>query len=206
MDLSVIISFIGVSMLLTLSPGPDILFVVAQSVSNGKKAGIATSLGLCSGLLFHTTAAALGLSVVIQKSVLLFSIFKYAGAAYLIYLAIKAFKEGKIVEQNSSLPKISLWNLYKKGILMNVLNPKVGLFFLAFLPQFIRVKETNVQVQMIYLGFIFICQAIIIFTLVSALSGTFGDKVLKMSKVNRVINYLKAIIFVALGLKIAFSE
>lgn len=132
MDIVSITSFLGVAALLTVMPGPDNLFVLAQSISNGRYAGISTSLGLCTGLLGHIAAATLGLSAVIYQSALAFAIVKYAGAAYLLYLAYKTFtaKDSALAVENKEAVEYKV--LYKKGVIMNLLNPKVSLFFLLF--------------------------------------------------------------------------
>ena len=129
--------FIAASVALTLLPGPDILFVLSISISQGKKAGIATASGLCTGLLFHTTAAALGISALVYSSAIAFTIVKYAGALYLIYLAFKALKESGTSFSSFEVKETDVPLLYKRGIVMNLLNPKVSLFFLAFLTQFV---------------------------------------------------------------------
>ncbi len=154
--------FIAASAALTLLPGPDIIFVLTQSISSGKGAGIATACGLCTGLMFHTTAAALGVSAIIYKSALAFTLVKYAGAVYLLYLAFQAIREGDSFISSMSAKEYGTSVLYKRGIFMNLLNPKVSLFFLAFLPQFVNTGAGNVPLQMIFLGFIFLVQALLI--------------------------------------------
>ncbi len=167
MGIGTIFSFLGVAVLLTLAPGPDILFVIAQSLSQGKQAGIATALGLCTGLLVHISAATLGVSAVIYQSALAFAIVKYAGAAYLLYLAWQAFREKDSSLAFGRQKPMAYASLYKKGIVMNVLNPKVSLFFLALLPQFVDPSEGRVPQQMLLLGAVFLAQALAVFTLVS---------------------------------------
>ncbi|WP_406660733.1 LysE family translocator [Methanolobus sp. ZRKC3] len=127
---SQLLYFLGASVAITLLPGPDIIFVLMQSISKGKMAGMATASGLCTGLLFHTTAAVLGVSAIIYRSALAFSALKYAGAIYLLYLAYKALKEGGELIASDTALDTNLSLLYKRGIFMNLLNPKVSLFFL----------------------------------------------------------------------------
>ncbi|WP_369903238.1 LysE family translocator [Bacillus manliponensis] len=206
MDMSNLIAFVFAAMLLTLMPGPDILFVLAQSMTQGKKAGIMTALGLCTGITVHTLAAALGISAIFYHSTTAFQIVKYAGAIYLLYLAWQAFKERKegIGEQASVTLNYSA--LYKKGIFMNILNPKVSLFFLAFLPQFVTPSAGQVPMQMIILGILFMMQAIVIFTIVSFLAGAIANKLLKKPKVATYINWSKIVLFTCLGLRLALTE
>lgn len=206
MDISNLIAFVFAAMLLTLMPGPDILFVLAQSMTQGKKAGVMTALGLCTGITVHTLAAALGISAIFYHSTTAFQIVKYAGAIYLLYLAWQAFKERKegIGEQASVTLNYSA--LYKKGILMNILNPKVSLFFLAFLPQFVTPSAGQVPLQMIILGILFMLQAIVVFTVISFLAGMIANKLLKNPKVATYINWSKIVLFTGLGLRLALTE
>ncbi len=138
MEIGLILSFLGASVVLSLMPGPDNIFVLTESLTKGQRNGIAISFGLGLGVLIHTLAAATGLSIIVQKSAIAFSVIKYLGAIYLLYLAFRAFKEKKaelnFKSENNEKPK-TLPYLVKKGFLMNVLNPKVSLFFIAFLPQ-----------------------------------------------------------------------
>lgn len=206
MELSQVIYFITVSMMLTLLPGPDILFVITQSISQGRKAGIATALGLCSGVTVHTLAAAFGISAILQQSAVVFQIVKYAGACYLLYLAWQAVREGKTALAAESVPKQSLSSLYKRGILMNVLNPKVSLFFLAFLPQFVTPEAGNTSLQMIFLGFVFMIQSVLIFTVVAVFSGSFGRKLFDNPRVSRYVNIFKASLFAIIGIRLALPD
>lgn len=205
MDVFVLLSFLGTAILLTVMPGPDILFVTAQSISQNAQAGITTALGLCTGLLVHITAAVVGISAIVYSSSAIFTIVKFAGAAYLIYLAIGAFRAGGSNLQLGEKPTIAYGKLYKKGIIMNILNPKVSLFFLALLPQFVRGTE-HVPLQMLTLGFIFLIQAFVIFTTVSLLAGRIGQVLSKNSTLSRHLNKIEGTIFALIGVSIAISE
>ncbi|HIH75333.1 MAG TPA: LysE family translocator [Methanosarcina sp.] len=203
---SQLIYFIAASAALTFLPGPDILFVLTQSISQGKMAGVATATGLCTGILVHTSAAALGISALIYKSALAFEIVKYAGAAYLIYLAWQALRESGELIFSAPVRETNLIALYRRGIFMNVLNPKVALFFLAFLPQFVNMESGNVPMQMIFLGIVFLVQAWLIFSIISVFAGTIGDKIVKRPGIGRYINLGKAGIFTVIGVKLALSH
>lgn len=206
MEVIVVLSFLGTAIFLTLMPGPDILFVIAQSISQNKKAGITTALGLCSGLVIHISAATLGISAVIYQSALAFAIVKYAGAAYLLFLAWQSFREREsdfaIGKQNS----LNYKSLYKKGILMNILNPKVSLFFLALLPQFVDKTMGHVSIQMLILGIIFMVQALIIFIAVSVFSDKIRNLLLRKTFIAKRMNVIKGSLLGFIGLQIAFSE
>ncbi|SDI13887.1 LysE family translocator [Alteribacillus bidgolensis] len=206
MDPLVILAFIGTAVVLTLSPGPDILFVIAQSISQNKQAGIATALGLCSGLLVHITAAAAGISAIIYQSSIAFSIVKYAGAAYLLYLAWLAFRDRSKTGLSNGTSPLQYLALYKKGIIMNLLNPKVSLFFLALLPQFTSPAAGSVTVQMLILGLVFLVQALVIFSIVSFTANKASRFVLENPGVSRRMNIIQGGLFTIIGLQILFSE
>jgi threonine/homoserine/homoserine lactone efflux protein len=198
--------FIAASAALTLLPGPDILFVLTQSISQGKKAGVATASGLCTGVLVHTTAAALGISALVYKSALAFELVKYVGAAYLLYLAWSAFRESEELISSGPVRENNSFALYRRGIFMNVLNPKVALFFLAFLPQFVNVNAGSIPMQMSSLGVIFMIQAWLIFSAISIFAGAIGDKLFKKKEISKYINWGKVGIFALLGIKLALSQ
>jgi threonine/homoserine/homoserine lactone efflux protein len=203
---SQLIYFIAASAALTFLPGPDILFVLTQSISQGKMAGVATATGLCTGILIHTSAAALGISALIYKSALAFEIVEYAGAAYLLYLAWQALRESGELVSSTPVRETDTFALYRRGIFMNVLNPKVALFFLAFLPQFVNIESGNVPMQMIFLGIVFLTQAWLIFSAISVFAGTIGEKAVQRPGISRYINWGKAGIFTVIGVKLALSH
>jgi len=174
MELGLILSFTGASILLSFMPGPDNIFVLTESITKGQKNGIAISVGLCLGVLIHTFAAATGLSIILQNSAVAFSIIKYLGAAYLLYLAYLALNDQQPtleLEKNTVKEEVNNLSLIRKGFLMNVLNPKVSLFFIAFLPQFVSHDGYNMTIQMIILGLIFMIQALIIFSSIAILAS-----------------------------------
>lgn len=206
MNLTFYLSFIGVSLLLIIAPGPDNIFVMAQSVSYGKKEGVATAFGLCSGVTIHTLAASIGLSAVLYQSDLAFSIIKYIGAFYLLYLAFQAFRSTNEVGSFSKPKKQSLPALYRRGFLMNVLNPKVSLFFLAFLPQFVDKHGISVPIQMIILGLTFMVLTLSVFSLIAVFAGSLGEKLLQNEKSSRFINIAQGTIFTGIGLKLFFMD
>ncbi|WP_285858607.1 LysE family translocator [Neobacillus niacini] len=187
-------------------PGPDNLFTLAQSIAKGKNAGIFTTLGLCTGLLVHITAATVGISAVIYHSTLAFTLVKYAGAAYLLFLAYKSFKEKGSTVNLEAEDSLNYKSLYKKGIIMNLLNPKVSLFFLAFFPQFINYDDGNVPIQMLVYGILFLVQTFIIFTLISIFAGKVGYFLRKNPTASKKINFIQGSLFALIGLKMAFSQ
>lgn len=206
MDLTIYLSFIGVSLLLIIAPGPDNIFVMAQSISYGRKEGIATAFGLCSGVTIHTLAASIGLSAILYQSNIAFSILKYLGAFYLLYLAYQAFRSSNEVGEFAKPKKQTLPALYRRGFLMNVLNPKVSLFFLAFLPQFIEKNGISVPLQMIVLGLTFMILTLIVFSIIAIFAGSIGEKLLQNEKSSRMINLSQGAIFTGIGLKLFFMD
>lgn len=206
MDISQLAYFLGASILLTISPGPDNIFVVTQGISRGRQAAVLTAIGMCSGISVHTTAAALGISAVFYSSAVAFSMVKFAGAAYLLFLAWKTVREHKDIELRGSSSNLSGFALFKRGFIMNVLNPKVALFFLAFLPQFVSPGSDNFALEMIMLGLIFMLQGMIIFTAIGLLSGTIGNYLLQKPKVSRLFSWLTAGIFATLGIRLALAQ
>ena len=203
---SIIIPFIAASFLLCLAPGPDNIYVLTQGMTKSKKAALITTFGLCSGLIIHTTAAAFGISVIFKTSEVAFNIVKYAGALYLLYIAFQAFRYRNqaldLSVQNSSS---ELKKLFVKGFFMNVLNPKVSIFFLAFLPQFVSPANGNVPLQMISLGGIFMILTIIVFSSIGIAGNMLSSKLLENPKIVKYMNILTSFVLGALALKLAFS-
>ena len=207
MELQLIITFIGAATLLALMPGPDNIFVLTESLTKGYKTGIAISLGLSLGVLVHTSLAATGLSIIIQKSELAFKVIKYLGATYMIYLAIIALKDkqGSVELQAGKKRPLSLWRLIRKGFLMNVLNPKVTLFFVAFLPQFVSKTGIRFSFQMLILGAIFMINSFIIFSIIAKLSGSLSSY-LNSERFWKYTKIVKAMVLFSLGMWLLLAE
>jgi threonine/homoserine/homoserine lactone efflux protein len=195
--------FLLASIALTLSPGPDILYVLTQSISNGKKFGIATAAGLVSGILVHTTLIALGVSAIIKQSEIIFMGIKILGACYLLWIAFQVYKAPASIELNSNTgKKKSLLSLFKQGFIMNVLNPKVTLFFLAFFPGFIDEKLGNVTQQIYVLGFLFMLQAFLIFSLVSILADRLTIFIRNNNTFSVFLKWFQIVVFILIAVLI----
>lgn len=205
MTTSLFLTFLGASMAITIAPGPDNLFVLTQGIARGRRAAIITALGMCSGVSVHTLAAALGISAIFATSSLAFSVVKYLGAAYLLYLAFLTIRHSGAVRlgQADARPALAL---YKRGFIMNVLNPKVALFFLAFLPQFVNPRNDSVSTQMLLLGGLFMVQAMVLFTALGYFAGSIGGYLLARPRLARYLDGLTAGVFMALALRLAFAE
>ena len=198
-----IIAFITASVVLSFVPGPDNIFVMTQSALKGWKVGFFTTLGLCTGLIGHTFLVAVGVSVIFQTSAIAFAGLKIAGACYLVYLGWLSLKNQELIIGESK-EKSTNQSYYITGVIMNLTNPKVALFFLVFLPQFVVVNNGSVTIQIALLGLLFILSALCVFTSIAFL-GSFLENFLKKSKsVSDNINKLAALVYFALAINLFF--
>lgn len=199
--------FLTASLALIVTPGPDMIYVVTRGVSQGRAAGLVSAWGACSGLIVHTVLASIGLSALLQSSAAAFTVVRYVGAAYLIYLGIKAF----LSRENFSVPRASaptlrLKKLFLQGVASNVLNPKIALFFLAFLPQFVSPASGNAALQMLVLGLIFTILALLVFNVIAYFSGTLGYWLDKKPAFARGLQWMTGSVLVGLGLRLALPN
>ena len=199
-------AFFLASTLLAIVPGPDNVFVLTQSALHGKLSGLVVMFGLCTGLLVHTGAVALGVAVLFQASALAFTLLKVIGAGYLLYLAWQIFHTSPEQIQMNKNPQRSLATLYRRGIIMNVTNPKVSIFFLAFLPQFADPQRGSISLQMVALGGIFIMATILVFGAVALIGGILGDWLNRSAYAQKVMNWVAGTVFVGLALKLVTAE
>lgn len=198
--------FFAASVVLALAPGPDNLFVLAQSALHGRRAGWLVTLGLCTGLLGHTAAVVVGVAALFQASALAFTVLKIAGAAYLLYLAWQTLRAPTGVEDGPAVPAAGAWALYRRGILMNLTNPKVSIFFLAFLPQFADPARGSIPLQMISLGALFMLSTVLVFGAIAAVAGTLGQALARSTRVRRWMNRIAAAVFAGLALRLIVAE
>jgi len=206
-ELTELYMFIIASFLLCLAPGPDNIYVLTQGMTKSKKAAIVTTLGLATGLIIHTSAAAFGISVIFQTSELAFDIVKFVGAAYLLYIAYQAFKyRNEKLDLSAQNSTKELKKLYFKGFIMNILNPKVSIFFLAFLPQFVNTQAGNVPMQMIILGAVFMALTIIVFSSIGIAGNLLSKRLLEKPNIVKYMNILTSFVLVGLGIKLALSQ
>ncbi|MCK5914462.1 MAG: LysE family translocator [Desulfuromusa sp.] len=205
-SIETLITFFTASILLGLAPGPDNIFVLTQSALRGKIAGIIVMLGLCTGLIVHTTAVALGVAVIFQTSQLAFTVLKFIGAGYLVYLSWKIFRAPTTKIQSETDQPTHLWKLYCRGIIMNITNPKVSIFFLAFLPQFADSEKGSIALQICLLGGLFILATILVFGMIAILAGTLGEWLNRSDRAQKILNKLAGTVFLGLALKLAIME
>jgi threonine/homoserine/homoserine lactone efflux protein len=199
------LTYFGVSVLLALTPGPDNLFVLMQSAMYGRKTGLLIVLGLCTGLLVHTSAVALGLAAVLATSETAFTALKIAGAAYLVVLAWQGFRARPATIAGPA-PRTDGARLYLRGIVMNVSNPKVAVFFLAFLPQFVDPGERNPAWQIAWLGCLFIVATLLTFGAIACFAGTLGATLRRSPLLQRWMNAIAGCLFVALAARLVLAE
>ena len=203
LESSTFIYFLTASILLTLAPGPDILYLLTKSLSDGAKAGITLACGLVSGIVFHTTLVMIGVAALIKSSATTMLLLKIFGAAYLLFLAFGAFKAarvGKKISLSRTGLKVSSVALYKRGVLMNVLNPRVLLFFLAFLPQFVDLSADGASLTILFLGVVFAAQALIIFSGVAMFAGHVRKLILSKKNIGQLLNFIEAVVLALIAL------
>ncbi|GMV95202.1 MAG: lysine transporter LysE [Candidatus Hydrogenedentota bacterium] len=206
-DFSTFVIFTCASVVLTLAPGPDIIFLIAQGVSKGRRAGFSTAMGLASGCLVHTIGAALGVSVIFRTSALAFQGLKIAGVLYLVYLAWKTVRTPASDAGDTSPETVHINGraLFVRGVLMNLLNPKVALFFLAFLPQFASPERGPVWMQMVLLGIVFTAQVVIIFGAIGLFAGQVSEWLRRgpLASAGRYMRWAVAAVYIALAIRLA---
>ncbi len=196
--------FLLTSALLTLAPGPDVMYLLAKSLSDGAKSGVALAGGLSSGVVFHTGLVIFGVAALIQSSPAALSALKYGGAVYLLYLAWGAFRDKSELRIGSTDAAKNLLSLYRRGVLMNVLNPKVLLFFLAFLPQFVSTEDGNAGKQIALLGFLFAVQAFLIFSAVAVCAGRLRRILFRKKGIGRALNIAQGVVLLGIALLLLF--
>ncbi|MBP1841391.1 LysE family translocator [Formosa algae] len=207
MDVDVLISFVIATSALAIAPGPDVIYVLMQSITNGKSFGIATAVGLVTGCLVHTTLVAFGISAIIKASDSIFFGIKLLGAIYLIYLAYKVYKsDANLMLTDTLVPEKTGVQLFKQGFIMNVLNPKVSIFFLAFFPGFLFSNTLGTIQQFYILGFIFIGVSFIVFATIAILGGSISEYLKQHKGTGLVLKWMQIIVFIGIAMFILLSE
>jgi threonine/homoserine/homoserine lactone efflux protein len=198
--------FLVASIALILAPGPDSLYVLARGLGQGRRAGLVAALGSSSGLLVHTTLAALGLAVLLQTSEIAYTVVRVGGALYLIYLGVRALLSRERFAVGATASQFSPQRMYLQGMLTNVLNPKVALFFIAFLPQFVDPHTPSFALSMLTLGLTFALLTVCYLTLVGTLSGALGRALLSQPRVAGAMRWVTGGVFIGLGLRLLIPE
>ncbi|EAR00197.1 Lysine exporter protein (LYSE/YGGA) [Maribacter sp. HTCC2170] len=207
LNYEILSAFVLASTALAFAPGPDNIYVLTQSIVNGRKYGLATTMGLVSGCLVHTTLLAFGISAIIKESDQLFFVIKLMGALYLFYLAYKVFRSDSTLQLcNDEVPRKGMLQLFKQGFVMNVLNPKVTIFFLAFFPGFLFSDTMGHVAQFYILGLLFMFVAFVVFGLIAVLSGLISDYLTEHSKAGLVLKWLQIFVFIGIGVFVLLSN
>jgi len=207
LDYEILYAFVLATVVLASSPGPDNLYVLTQSIVNGKKHGLATVAGLISGCIIHTTLLAFGVSAIIKESEQLFFCIKLFGAGYLFYLAYQVFRSDATLSlSEDEVPKKELTSLFKQGFIMNVLNPKVTIFFLAFFPGFLFSDSLNTIIQFYVLGLIFMVISAIIFCGIAILSGSISKYITKNKNIGVSLKWLQIVVFIGIAVYLLLSD
>ncbi|HNR15263.1 MAG TPA: LysE family translocator [Chitinophagaceae bacterium] len=201
-------TFLLAGILLNLTPGNDTIFILTKSISQGRKAGIVSALGIGTGSVVHTILAAFGLSLIISKSILLFNIIKFAGAAYLIYIGYKMLTDKSPIKTDGAILKSSVnyLKIYRDAIFTNILNPKVALFYIAFLPQFIDPTLQNTILPFLTLGTTFIATGTAWCLILATFASAIFSKLKRNKKVSTYINKICELTMIALGIKVALTD
>jgi threonine/homoserine/homoserine lactone efflux protein len=208
-DLTYWIIFLTAALAISISPGPDLIYILSRTISYGKKFGFCSSLGVGTGALVHIFLVAFGLAAILEASLLAFTIVKIAGAIYLVFLGVKAIlSKGQelIPFADESKKQISAWDAYKQGILVDVLNPKAAIFFMAFLPQFTRPKEGVFAGQIIFLGILVIMIGFLVEGCVILLTHKVAEVLIKKASVTGWVEKIMGSILIGLGISLALSS
>jgi threonine/homoserine/homoserine lactone efflux protein len=204
-----IVLFVTASLAVIVAPGPDNVYVLTRGVAQGREVALASAWGMCSGLLFHTTLAAVGLSAILAQSAVAFSVVKYAGAAYLVYLGVRALlSKEEFVPSAEEAPAARLRSFFFRGLTMNLLNPKVAVFFLAFLPQFASpsgAAEYGVALRLVALGLIFALLSVVVFSAIALFSGVLGNRLSRDPRFATALQWLTGCVLVGLGVRLGLS-
>ena len=198
--MEILISFILAVSILAISPGPDNIFVLMQSVVHGKKYGLATIIGLMTGCIVHTTFVAVGISTIIKENNTIFLVIKILGAVYLLYLAYKVITGGSEISMSTEkIDKKTPFQLFKTGFIMNVLNPKVTLFFLALFPGFLFSEILPISLQFYILGALFILVSFVVFSLIAILGGTISEKIKTSKNIGVWLQWMQVFVFIGIA-------
>jgi threonine/homoserine/homoserine lactone efflux protein len=205
-ELDLLLAFALAATVLALTPGPDMAYVAARTLAGGRPQGVAAAFGVLAGIFVHTILAAVGLSSLFQHSQLAFDVVKYCGAAYLVWLAIKMWREGSAQEASRAGMPNGLARVFSEGMLTNILNPKVALFFLALLPQFVAVQKGGVASQMIVLGLTMIAIGVVVLLAVVFMTARAGTAARGSARIGPWLRRLAALLFVGLAVRLALAE
>jgi threonine/homoserine/homoserine lactone efflux protein len=205
-DLHVLALFMAAALALNVTPGPDMLYVAARSTSEGRRAGILSAFAIATGTLVHIASVALGLTALLAAVPVAYDILRMAGAIYLVYLGMRTFLRKGFGDDTSAPPPASSWTIFRQGVVTNVLNPKVALFFLAFLPQFVDPGRAPVAMQVVFLGLLFNTSGTLVNVAVALGASGLAGRVRRSGGLQEVARKVTGGIFILLGLRLAFGD
>lgn len=205
LDPTSLITFILAATVLIVVPGPAVLYIIARAIEQGRLAGLVSVLGIAVGALLHTLAAAVGLSAILATSALAFGVIKYLGAAYLVYLGVTTLLQKPATAGITTEPPKPLWQIFRQGFIVNVLNPKTALFFLAFLPQFADAGRGSLALQITLLGFIFVLIALLSDSIYALLAGQIGGWLKRRPRFQQHQRIFSGTVYILLGATAAFA-
>ncbi len=210
-DHAAFLAFLVAALALNFAPGPDMLYVLGRSLGQGRKAGVVSALGIFAGCLVHITAAALGLAALLQASATAYNVIRYTGAAYLLYLGVSMLLSRNKDAQNelspgASPPPTSLSRIFTQGVITNILNPKVAMFFVAFLPQFVNAARGSVVFQIAVLGLIFDVGGTLVNIGVAFFAGHIGNRLRQSPRAARLQRWFTGSIFIGLGIRLGLAS
>jgi threonine/homoserine/homoserine lactone efflux protein len=205
LDSPSLIAFIGAGLLLNITPGPDVLYIVGRSISQGRVAGVVSALGISAGCLFHIAAAAFGLSTLMLALPLAYDIVRYAGAAYLVWMGIRAIGTRARALAVQAMDDVPLAAIFRQGMVTNALNPKVALFFLAFLPQFTDASRGPLAPQFLLLGVIFVVNGLLVCLAYALAASWLGSWLTARYDIHTWLNRAMGALFIGLGVRLALG-
>ena len=205
-DVSQLAAFALASLLLAITPGPDLIYVIMRGAAQGKRVGVTAAAGLCTGIIGHTAFCVIGLSALVAASATAFTVLKFAGAAYLVYLAIRMWRSNDALDLTDTLHTAPLGAIFRQSVIMNLVNPKVALFFLAFLPQFVDPAAGPVAVQFALLGVIFMLAGFFVMGSAGLGAGHLRRYLATNARTSRYLRFGAGAVFFGLGVRLAFAE
>jgi threonine/homoserine/homoserine lactone efflux protein len=200
------LTFLLAAFMLNIAPGPDMLYVIGRSVGQGRRAGAVSALGIFAGCWAHILAAAVGVAALLRSSSLAFDLVRYAGAGYLLYLGARMIIQRRDSPTVGNLPPEPLSSIFRQGVITNVLNPKVALFFLAFLPQFVDARRGSVALQILGLGLIFNIGGTLVNLAVAYAGGTAGELLRRNRRFTQLQRWFTGLVFIGLGARLAWQR
>ncbi|QDU32758.1 Homoserine/homoserine lactone efflux protein [Poriferisphaera corsica] len=200
-----LVLFIGVTAVLAVTPGPDVIYVLTRGMAQGTKAALAAAFGFATGSLAHTAFAIVGISAILQASAVAFMVIKLVGAGYLIYLGLRALFDKSHFDISGKLEGKQIKQIYKQSVIANILNPKVAIFYLSFLPQFIN-QDSRAWTQLLELGAVFMVMTILVFGVIGVFAAKLGEQLKKNDKIAGSIRYVSGSVLCLLGIGLAIHD